>query len=306
MCPPTWRYGRRVGETKNSAVKGYLGTTTDESHYLAITLPTINCMLRQLILGIALSFLGIFFALLGVEVLVRVLLWKQGTRAPWSDRPSYYFAKEGGRSLQDYSYAVPKSAETFRIAVVGDSFSFAPYMQFTDTFPKKLEVMINLNQVPLRGEVINYGVPAYSSSHEVSVVEQALKEQADLVLLQITLNDPELKPYRPTGIRKDIPDKFAPFNPTGAKAKLYSMWRTAGYVAERLHNTATHRAYRNYFYGLFDHPKGYRVYRESLERMRSLCKDANIPFVAVVFPLFGVPFDESYPFLSLHERLRFH
>ncbi|MCX6115883.1 MAG: SGNH/GDSL hydrolase family protein, partial [Proteobacteria bacterium] len=69
--------------------------------------------------------------------------------------------------MQDYPHAVLKPANVFRIAAIGDSFTFAPYMQFTDTFPKKLAQMLSLNPGNRQVEVINYGVPAYSTSHEI-------------------------------------------------------------------------------------------------------------------------------------------
>ena len=136
--------------------------------------------------------------LAGAELVYRLL---PAQTAPRNDRPAFYYSSEDAPDLRDRAYSAAKPAGTFRIAVVGDSFSFAPYMQFDDTFAKRLERMLNLNKTSSKVEVINYGLPRLSTSNEVKYVEQAVGEGADLVILQITLNDAELKPYAPgTGL----------------------------------------------------------------------------------------------------------
>jgi len=205
--------------------------------------------------------------------------------------------------MQDYSYAVPKPADRFRIAAVGDSFTFAPYMQFTDTYAKKLEAMLNLRDGGRSTEVINYGVPAYSTSHEVSVVSTALSEGADVILLQITLNDPELKHHRPTGIKENMEDRFGALSMTGTLGRIASHWRTLGFILTRLHNTQTHQAYVDYFNDLFDNPRTWVPFSDAMKKLVGQARDAKKPIVAVVFPLFGIPMDARYPFYPIHSKV---
>lgn len=260
-------------------------------------------ILRNLFLGMILALIGVFFALVLLEVGFRVLAPFM-TQAPrWNDRPAFYYRSEAAPTLQDFAYPAVKPAGVFRIAVVGDSYSFAPYMQFTDTFVKKLEQMLNLNAVPLRAEVINYGVPAYSTTHEIALVQRALEQQADLVILQVTLNDAELKPYRPEGIRADQFDRFGAFAPRGRLTKILPHWRSLDFVLQRLHNSRTHREYVKYFYELFENPRGLKSFNDSLQQMREACSARNVKLIAVVMPLFGVPVDAQYPFAALHEKL---
>ena len=75
---------------------------------------------------------GILIAFGGIEVAYR-LLRSRGGPARWSDRPVGYFMPTGAPSLQD-GPAHPKASNSFRISVVGDSFTFGPNMQFDDTF----------------------------------------------------------------------------------------------------------------------------------------------------------------------------
>ena len=260
--------------------------------------------MRSLVLATLLSVVGLIGGLLVLELGVRLFVHQGSDAVPWNDRPKFYYAAEGVSSLQDFSHSAKKPPHTYRVGVVGDSFTFAPFMQFTDAFPKKLEQLLNLNKVPLHAEVINYGVPAYSTSHEVAVVKTALEEQADLVLLQITLNDPELKPYRPVEIRRDLQDQFGPIQPTGTKAWLMSHSRLAALVFTRLHNSETHRKYREYFNDLFENPRSWKVFAQSLAEIAERCKKRNVPLVAIVFPLFGLPLEApDYPFWGIHKKI---
>lgn len=238
---------------------------------------------------------GIAVALLVIELLFRALYHPP---VVWNDRPKGYFIPQNATVLTDRAHTPTKKPGTIRIAVVGDSFSFAPYMQFDDTFAKRIERWLNLNEKQPPVEVINYGVPRYSTSHEIAVAERAIKEHADLVLLQITLNDPEIKPYRPTGLLVDE---------TTGELKLadgvFKHWRSLGYVVTRIKNTETHKEYMRYFFKLFDGKKTWGNFTKSLEAIVKRCSDAKIPIVAAVFPLFGHPVNAEYPFFPLHEKV---
>lgn len=257
--------------------------------------------LKKICAGLALSAFGLLFGLAALELGFRLL--KGAPPKTWSDRPKFYFKAQAAPTLQDFPHSPQKGEKTFRIAVVGDSYSFAPFMQFTDSFPKKLEQMLNMNDAELRAEVVNYGVPAYSTSHEIDVAKLALDEQADLVILQITLNDAELKPYRPTGINLKIGDPYGQPEVSPFLRKLFYLWRTAEYVYGRLHNSRSHREYVAYFLDLYENPKSVKKFEQSLEAIVSACKERNVPLLAVVFPLFGLAMDERYPLYPIHQKV---
>jgi lysophospholipase L1-like esterase len=242
--------------------------------------------------------IGILIALIMVELLVRLFL----ERAPvsWHDRPMRYFIHERSTTFQDYPVPQPKAEGTYRIAVVGDSFTFAPFMQFDDAFPKRLERWLNLNDGQRKVEVINYGVPAHSAHHELHTAAKAIDEQADLVLMQITLNDPELKPYTPQELTAErnrfgalqLPDRW-----------IFRHWHSLVFVLRRLHNNQTHKNYVEKFFDLFEEDVTWSSFRDSWIRIGRLKNKRGVPIVAVVFPLFGVPVDDDYPFWPLHQKV---
>lgn len=257
--------------------------------------------IRELGIGLAVAAIGLVVTLGLVEIIFRIAQRFTTTEPVASGRPPYYFAHESSPTLQDYPYAAEKPADVFRIAVVGDSYSFAPYMQFTDAFPKVLERMLNLRNGSRRVEVINYGVPAYSTSHEIAVVEQALRENADLILLQITLNDPEIKPYRPIGITNF--DTWGRLKTTGWKKALLENWQSLAFVFTRLHNEQTRRDYINYFNKLFERRATWNNFKTSIESIATKSRQGETPLVAVLLPLFGVPLNNSYPFHPVHQKI---
>ena len=259
-------------------------------------------MLRRILLSITVMGFGLLLGLAIAEAGVRIYLRLAPPAPQWSDRPAFYFAAPGNPTMQDYAYPEAKPANAFRIGVSGDSFTFAPYMQFTDTFVKKLEQMLNLNEHGIRAEVINQGVPGYSTSHEVATVQRALEKGADLIMVQITLNDPELKPLRPTGIYANVVDRFGELQPRPWQKRLFRYSKTAEIVMRRLHNNKTRRAYTDYFNGLFSKKRYWSNFKRSMTEIAKSCRAANRPVVAVIFPLFGLPLDAKYPFHPLHEK----
>ena len=271
----------------------------DEEHGVIVRRPSQKKPRRPGVLPlVAISVGSLLVTFVIIELLFRAMSLLGSPTPSWSDRPRTYFVPESATTLQDFAYAPVKPPKTFRIAVVGDSFSFAPYMQFDDTFAKRLERWLNLNTKQRRVEVVNYGVPRYSTSHEIAVVERALSEGADLILLQVTLNDPEIKPYRPTGLLLNqdtgVPKLDAP---------IFTYWRSLAFVAQRLLNAQSRREYRDYFFKLFDNPRTWKPFVESMTKLVGRARDAKVPLVAVVFPLFGYVVNDEYPFGPIHQKV---
>lgn len=255
---------------------------------------------NKIIPGLLLGLLGVVFSLVLFELCFRLWQYAAAKQTVWSDRPKRYFIHEQSRSFQDYPYSIPKTEGAFRIAVVGDSFSFGPYLQFDDTFPKRLERWLNLNSPQTPVQVINYGVPRYSTSHEVAVTKRALEEGADLILLQITLNDPEIKPYRPTGLDSRSRDRFATAKVQGG---IYDYWHSLAFVMGRIENSRSVESYQRYFEKLYVKKNTWKGFSKSLSEIAASVKERNVPLLAVVFPLFGFQNDSDYPFHWIHAKV---
>jgi len=96
--------------------------------------------------------------------------------------------KQGLR--MDYDLVFPKQKQ--RILVLGDSFTFGPFLSNQDTYPSLL------NEKYPQKEVINAGVAGYTITDETSLfLERAKYIEPDIVILQVLDNDlPDLFSYK--------------------------------------------------------------------------------------------------------------
>lgn len=235
---------------------------------------------------------GILFSLGAVEIAVRSLVPLKGPKR-WNDRPHGYFIPTSATNLQGESPQV-KQVGAFRISVVGDSFTFAPHMQYQDTFVKKLEGFLNLDAGTRRVEVFNMGVSGASTADEVRLVDQALEIDSDLVILQITLNDAEPKLLTAA-------EKAALYDAPYLSSPIFTVWRSLGFVARRIHNTTTVNRYIDYHTKYFRDPVTFKRFDDALKMMKDRTKRKGVTLAAVLFPLFDFPINDRYPFKESHE-----
>lgn len=253
--------------------------------------------------------LSLAFAALLIEAVVRVIEHLQRSRPAStisSERPSRYYLPAGSVTNRGNGSPNHYDSANFRIAVVGDSFTFAPLMQAEDAFPARLERLLNLNRsgidsAPEYAAVVNLGRPGFSTSHEVATVRSALSKKPSLVVLEITLNDPQLR--RLNEEPPDVQGQFGPYRPTGFIRFLTEQWRTLHLLLSRIHNTQSIRSYINYHEYLFSNPVSRNGFVNSLDEISALCKEAKVPLAIVLFPLFDFPINESYPFGAIHQMI---
>ncbi|MGL5034785.1 MAG: SGNH/GDSL hydrolase family protein, partial [Microcystaceae cyanobacterium] len=167
-----------------------------------------NSKKKEIIGNIILSLGGVAFGLIIMEMGLRIMgisypSFYQVDRdrghalipnysAQWTHEGNGYVAinKDG---LRDHDHELTKSPETYRIAVIGDSFSEAIQVNAEDTFWAAIER--DLAKCPRfqnkKVEVINFGVGDYGTAQELMTIKnQVWKYQPDLVLLAIfTGND---------------------------------------------------------------------------------------------------------------------
>ena len=132
-------------------------------------------------------------------------------------------------------------------------------------------------------EVVSYATPGASTANEVPNVKKAIQHQADLVILEITLNDPEF--HNLHELEAHHPDRYSFGEMLIDKEHhpFYYYFRTAGLLARRLHNSATHRCFINYHKDLFFNKDTWTTFSQSIRSMKNLTEKNNVRFFAFVF-----------------------
>ena len=92
--------------------------------------------------------------------------------------------------FRNREFPLKKPAETYRIVCIGDSTTFGFGVDWNEAWPHRLEELLNARSSGSRIEVINAGVPGYTSFQGLQYAKQLLPElQPDLVVVTFGNND---------------------------------------------------------------------------------------------------------------------
>lgn len=111
----------------------------------------------------------------------------------WQRKEGEAYIRINSDGLRDREHSLQKPADTYRIAVLGDSYAEASQVQLEDTFwsvlGEELEACPGLETSKV--EVINFGVSGYGTAQELMTLRhRARSYDPDLVLLaMLTAND---------------------------------------------------------------------------------------------------------------------
>ena len=74
-------------------------------------------------------------------------------------------------------------------------------------------------------------------------------------------------------------------------------------MAERIHNTRSHREFKKYYFYLYNDSKNWNSFADAFKAILNITKKKSIPIVPVVFPLFAYPINRDYPFYGIHKKI---
>lgn len=232
-------------------------------------------------------------------------------------------ARINGDGMRDRDYAPRKPANTFRIAVVGDSITFGYNVEARDTYAKRLEELLNKDlEGAWQFEVMNFGVSGYNV---IQVAEnlrtKVLKYDPDLLLYGYCLNDPQEYSHEMERLldRLQSDERYylnARRHSRGllAHSKLFLLTRYMFELSTQDMQAAGEEAdvstdpqftalrsgnHVSYFRGIYSSGDSLQRLQKGLE-MISNATDA--PLVVVIFPIFGEL--EDYPLSSVHELVK--
>jgi lysophospholipase L1-like esterase len=214
-----------------------------------------------------------------------------------------YFARRGGPSIAVNSLGfrereIPaKSADRYRIAIVGDSFTWGQGIEERERFSNLIEAFLGS-----RYEVLNFGIPGNNLPNHVEVLGQALKVSPDFVLLQLYINDFEMPGMIRPQAHPLLPWTTLDYWMLRSSALYDLMNETWGQLQEA---TGMVESYAHYMERNLRDPNSESsrqasgFLRQFIERARA----AGVPSGVVLFPNPGF-LSKNYPFGYLHDRVR--
>lgn len=253
-------------------------------------------IIRSMLQGVILFTLSLAICFALVEILFRCFSAKS-TILPSKDQVRTWYFPEKNIGRHQLIYSEQKPEGVFRVAVVGDSFSFAGKMQYGDGFVERLGRLLNYNN-GVKAEVLNLGRPGMSTYDEVAIVDLAIRKfHPDLLILQITLNDPRRETYRPTHW---FQDKYGRVKLDG---KLFNRSHFLNWIFTRYSSSILQREFRQYYRNIYENNSHWPEFVDSLRRISELASQHKIKLASVIFPLFEEPLNRSYPFRDYHKKI---
>lgn len=167
---------------------------------------SIGISRNHFLVGGMLIAIGITSGLILIEIVLRIfhlstpLQYQPNSFFGWAHTPNFHVWYKRGddefevrispQGLRDVEHSYVKDKGTFRILVLGDSFSEAIQVPLQNSYPRLLEeaIQTKLSTAGTRVEVINAGTSGYGTDNELLFLKsEGFKYSPDLVLLQFCI-----------------------------------------------------------------------------------------------------------------------
>jgi lysophospholipase L1-like esterase len=201
---------------------------------------------------------------------------------------------------RDLEHALAKPAGTTRIVVLGDSFTWGAGVEWDDTWSEHLERALRREDGGAF-EVVNLSQPGFGTRDEQNaLLTEGFRYQPDVVVLAYVLNDSE--DGRDAESRRA--QRWLAEQRAAAPPGFLERSALVSLVLQRLRATRESRQrVANYLSLYRDDAPGWRGAQKALREIGGECRRRGVPFVVAIFPLFGGPLDEHYPFAALHAKV---
>ena len=201
------------------------------------------------------------------------------------------------RGYRDRERATAKPPGVRRVVSLGDSFAWGASVEFEDAYPQRLERGLTRRRHET-WEVVNLALPGMNTVDQAAqLADEGMAYAPDVVLVGYVLNDSE--DSQAAEARRAI-EWSQPKGPPG----LLDHSALARAVRGRLWATAENRRRVSGYRSMYaDAAPGWAAARKALKTMGTLCRERGVPLVVAIFPLFGNPMDDGYPFPEVHAKV---
>lgn len=205
---------------------------------------------------------------------------------------------QNSRAYRDLERSLAKPPAMRRVLSLGDSFAWGASVEFEDAYPQRLERALTRRRKEA-WEVVNLALPGLNTVDQAAQLEQeALAYHPDVVLLGYVLNDSEDSAAAEARRAVDWAQAKSPRGGVLEHSALFRMVQTRIWATTENRRRIT--GYKSMYAAA---APGWIAGRKALKAMGGLCRERGVPFVVAVFPLFGNPLDEGYPFPDIHAKV---
>ncbi|PYQ53323.1 MAG: hypothetical protein DMF78_09320 [Acidobacteria bacterium] len=247
--------------------------------------------------------------LLVASVIVFLLVGEAAVRLLGADRPrptGYAPVNTNRRAMRpqnshgyrDLERTLARPPGTRRVLSLGDSFAWGASVEFEDGYPQRLERALTRRRRET-WQVVNLALPGMNTVDEdAQLRSEGFAYQPDVVLLGFVLNDSEDEQAAEARRAAEWAEPKVPPRGLLDHSALFTVVKT------RLWATAENRRRVTGYKSMYaDDAPGWIAARAALKRMGVLSREHGVPFVVAIFPLFGNPLDERYPFAAIHGKV---
>jgi hypothetical protein len=225
------------------------------------------------------------------------------------DNQSYFCVKGYKRDIRlnrlgirEREFKNKKPDGVYRIAVIGDSFSFGQGIKEKERFSNILQERLNIRGKKL--EVLNFGLPGKEMEDHLETLKNSVLDiHPDFILLQWFVND--FEGHNKNGMKRPlplIPDIFYSKKLIKHSALYYlinDFWQKIQIKGGMADN---YIEYLKETYGDADSP-GVQKFQSDLRNFIQICRIHNIGIGVVLFPMITANFDQENSLAFLHEHV---
>ncbi len=235
-----------------------------------------------------------------------------GDRRPYMDENGCVLVEINEDRLRGPRVPLDKPANTFRVAAIGDSFTFGDGVPWDITWPEGVRRLLGerLAAQPVTSadgetwqgcDTVNLGVPGYEVRDcEVYMRHRALDYEPDTIVYALFLNDilPE-KSDTSQDIELAEAYRLANLPPTWLEERSY-LWRmaTKSRAQDQLASVLAHQ----YHDAIEPGSKTWKHVRQCVGRMKTGADARDIDYRIVIFPAL-VGLHDGYPYDAVHASL---
>jgi lysophospholipase L1-like esterase len=204
------------------------------------------------------------------------------------------------KGYRDFERAIPKPDGVRRAVGIGDSFTWGVSVLFDDAWPQRVERTLSRERGE-RWEVVNLAEPGLNAVQEASrLASEGLAYEPDVVIVAWVLNDSEDE----TAAEARRAADWVEDERRGPSVSFLDRSALARLVRTRVRATVENRRRIEGFRSMYaDDYAGWTAARRALKAMGGMCRERGVPLVVAIFPLFGNPLDDRYPFADVHAKV---